>query len=301
MTSEAQFAVADIFDILREHQVAFEPETERRIREELERKFSYVPKIGIFGKTGVGKSSLANALFGQAECAVNDVEACTRAPKEVLMKIGGDGLALIDVPGVGESDVRDAEYGALYAQLLPELDAVFWVLKADERAFARDYEFFGRLVRPYIDAGKPFFILLNQADKIEPVREWQEEARRPGTRQAENLAAKVAAVATGFGVPPSKVLPISANEKFNLVRVIEELVYALPAEQQVIVIRELANVRPENVSDWLSESTKKKLWEIVDGLVDTFAPAPIKVVYKTVRALAEAAWKLIPWDVMRIW
>jgi predicted GTPase len=37
--------------------------------------------IGIMGKTGVGKSSLCNALFRSEVCTVNAVEACTRQPQ----------------------------------------------------------------------------------------------------------------------------------------------------------------------------------------------------------------------------
>ena len=34
---------------------------------------NYEPKVGVFGKTGVGKSSLCNALFGQDVCEISDV------------------------------------------------------------------------------------------------------------------------------------------------------------------------------------------------------------------------------------
>ena len=37
---------------------------------------TYVPKIGVFGVTGVGKSSLCNALFGSDVAVISDVVAC---------------------------------------------------------------------------------------------------------------------------------------------------------------------------------------------------------------------------------
>ncbi|MBW6101324.1 hypothetical protein HTY54_20665 [Escherichia coli] len=37
-------------------------------------------------------------------------------------------------PGVGESRDRDAEYEALYRDILLELDSVLWLIKADDRA-----------------------------------------------------------------------------------------------------------------------------------------------------------------------
>lgn len=74
---------------------------------------SYEPKIGIFGKTGVGKSSLCNALFGKDICSISDVEACTRNPQEVFLGMGQKGIKLLDVPGVGENSERVKEYAQL--------------------------------------------------------------------------------------------------------------------------------------------------------------------------------------------
>ena len=99
-----------------------------RIREKLTEILNYEPRIGVFGKTGAGKSSLCNALFGQDVCPIGDVEACTRNPQEVFLNMDEKGIKLVDVPGVGESQERDKEYGELYASLLPELDVVLWLL-----------------------------------------------------------------------------------------------------------------------------------------------------------------------------
>lgn len=40
-------------------------------------------------------------------------------------------MIITDLPGVGESRDRDAEYEALYRDILPELDLVLWLIKAD--------------------------------------------------------------------------------------------------------------------------------------------------------------------------
>ncbi|MDN2301258.1 hypothetical protein FCY69_25965, partial [Escherichia coli] len=43
----------------------------------------------------------------------------------------GHSMVITDLPGVGESRDRDAEYEALYRDILPELDLVLWLIKAD--------------------------------------------------------------------------------------------------------------------------------------------------------------------------
>ena len=52
----------------------------REIKAEISRIRNYSPKVAIFGDTGVGKSSLCNALFGKDIAEISDVEACTRSP-----------------------------------------------------------------------------------------------------------------------------------------------------------------------------------------------------------------------------
>ncbi len=47
-------------------------------------------------------------------------------------------MTLVDLPGIGETPQHDQEYRELYRQLLPELDLIIWILRADERAYAAD-------------------------------------------------------------------------------------------------------------------------------------------------------------------
>ncbi|EAA3799314.1 GTP-binding protein, partial [Salmonella enterica subsp. enterica] len=189
-----------------------QPEQKANLARKLHEMRSYVPKVGVFGKTGVGKSSLCNALFGQDICEISDVEACTREPQEVLLSIGSSGLRLLDVPGVGESHERDQEYDELYQSLLPELDLIFWVFKADDRAAASDEHFYKRLIQRYVEAGKPFLAVLNQVDKVEPFREWDMEERKPSPRQLGNIETKRISVASLLGIPMSRVIAVSADE-----------------------------------------------------------------------------------------
>lgn len=244
-----------------------------RIREKLTETLDYKPKIGVFGKTGAGKSSLCNGLFGQDLCKVSDIQACTRNTQEVLLGMGNDkGMVLVDVPGVGENLERDAEYEALYKSLLPEMDLVIWVLKGDDRAYSVDIEFYEKMVKPYMDKGKPFLIVLNQVDKIEPFREWDETNSRPGPKQQDNITRKVRDVSNCFHLPVSQISAVSAVEGYGLVDLVDNMVFTLPDRRLRITVTEQVPV--ENRSAKVQETVKKDWLEtVVDAVVNVASKA----------------------------
>lgn len=244
---------------------------------------SYQPVAGVFGKTGAGKSSLCNAVFGKDVCEISDIAGCTRKPQEVILDIGGKGIKLLDVPGVGESNERDKEYAELYRSLLPELDLVLWVIKGDDRAFSSDETFYKNLVRPYVDKGRPFIIALNQVDKIEPFREWDESAQKPGAKQAENIEQKRISVAKIFDLPYSCVIPVSANEKYGLVQLVEKIIEVLPADKKAIVLDSVkAENRSENSKAEAKDGLISELFNIVTDIIPVapIAKAAVKLVTK---------------------
>ena len=218
------------------------PEAREKLKIEMNKFLTYEPKVAIFGKTGVGKSSLTNALFGKDVCKVSDVEACTREPQEVFLKLEGasNGIKLLDVPGIGESAERDKQYFKLYAEILKEADMALWVLKADDRTFSADEEFYRTCMKPYIDAGKPFAVAVSQVDKIEPFREWDEIKHLPGPTQEGNIAKKLNYVAQQVGeFTVSQVVAVSANENYNLSNLMLQLIKALPADKRYQTIRNM--------------------------------------------------------------
>jgi len=271
---------AKVFDVLGKHEKISEAQ-KKRIVKKIGSMLNYTPRIGVFGKTGVGKSTLCNALFGKDICRVSDVESCTRDIQEVELNAGRS-IVLLDVPGVGENGKRDAEYSELYRSVMPKLDAIFWLLKGDDRAYSVDLNFYKYVVKEHVEQKKPFIVVLNQIDKIEPFREWNIPERKPGTKQADNIKRKIEAVSTGFGIRTADVIPISAEEKYGLVNLVDELIFSLPDEKKLTVLKEVEeeNRSVEAKSDaWngfvrFIEKTVDKVVEVVSDICsfvkDTF-------------------------------
>jgi uncharacterized protein len=280
----------DLFDEFKKRGIPFDEDIRKRITDKITAVLSYVPKIGIFGKTGVGKSSLCNSIFGKEISKINDIEPCTREGQIVPIRLGTTKLNLIDLPGVGEDKNTNEEYKKLYQELLPTIDIVLWVLKADDRAYSVDQEFYENVVKPHLDQEKPFFIVINQVDKIEPFRDWDYDNHKPSYKQNENIQLKKFAVANFFNIPQSKIIAVSANEQYNLVDLINEIVYLLPKDKKITFLR---NVKEDFRSEESIGATKKGFIETISEFLQGIISPVIDIADKIVNIVS----KIIPWFV----
>ena len=230
------------------------------IRAEVDKIRNYTPKVAIFGDTGVGKSSLCNALFGKDAAEVSDVEACTRKPYGILLgEEGGSGIILVYVPGVGEDPARHQEYKDLYKSLLPELDLVLWAIKSDDRKYSTAIEVYQEILVPNLEEC-PVVFVITQADKIEPHRKWNEIDNKPGEEQLANLAIKINDISSRFDVSANKIVAVSASDSYNLVELVNKVVEILPNEKKFSFTREATE---EVVSEKAARSAEKGILDVV--------------------------------------
>ena len=260
-----------------------------RILQQINQLTRYEPTIGIMGKTGAGKSSLCNALFAGDVSPVSDVAACTREPLRFRLQLGKRYMTIVDLPGVGESSVRDNEYAALYCQQLPRLDLVLWLIKADDRALAVDEHFYHQVIGEAY-RHKVLFVI-SQSDKVEPTC----GDEKLSTEQKQNISRKICLLHELFQ-PVNPVCAVSIRLQWGLRMMAERMIRCLPREASSQVAVQLsAPLR----TDAVNKKARDDFGETVGSVLDTVSsmpliPAQVRSVIQSVRdivvSVARAVW-----------
>lgn len=260
-----------------------------RILQQINQLTHYEPVIGIMGKTGVGKSSLCNALFVGEVSPVSDVAACTREPLRFRLQVGERFMTIVDLPGVGESGVRDTEYTALYREQLPRLDLVLWLIKADDRALATDEHFYRQVIGEAY-RHKVLFVI-SQADKAEPTSSEGELS----TEQKQNISRKICLLHELFR-PVHPVCAVSVRLQWGLRVMAERMIRCLSREASSPVVAQLQAPFRTTV---VREQARDDFGETVGAVLDTVSsfpliPAPVRTIIQAVRSsvvsVARAVW-----------
>lgn len=244
------------------------------IRNKIDQIRKYTPKVGVFGNSGVGKSSLCNALFGREVAKISDVEACTRKPQEILLGSANGGIILVDVPGIGEDPDHHKEYTDLYKSLAPELDLVLWAIKADDRNYASALETYKEVFLNTKNA-PPVIFVITQTDKTNDTEDWNSAEYKPGKTQEQNIAIKENDVSRRFGVSTKQIISVAASQKngktYNFRQLVDLIVEILPKEKKYAFTRE---AKEENVTNEARAEAEK-------GIIDT------------IKIMAGRAWDLV--------
>ncbi|MAR51681.1 MAG: GTPase [Propionibacteriaceae bacterium] len=135
----------------------------RNLDQQLSRLAERRLRVAVFGRVGVGKSSLVNALIGQELLATDVAHGCTRRqqalPWEIMIP-GLNAIELVDTPGIDE--IAAAARARLAARVAMQSDLVLLVLDADISRIELD------ALETLIKSGKPVLPVLNRSDCCPP-------------------------------------------------------------------------------------------------------------------------------------
>ena len=137
------------------------------------------PRIFLIGRTGVGKSSLINALCSAYVAPVSDTRSCTETAQTYQCKDGERTLMeILDTRGIAESDNLNAEISAedMLINQVKEFspDVAIFMLNCTHRDDVdSDVNFLKKLSESYAQAYNmrlPIVAVVNKCDEIAPSR-----------------------------------------------------------------------------------------------------------------------------------
>lgn len=166
--SDALMEISGSVDDLRES-----CETGRILREGL--------RVSIIGKPNVGKSSLMNALLGQARAIVTDIPGTTRDTIEENLHIRGIPVVLTDTAGIRDTEDQVESMGIERSRdAFLHADLVLWMLDGSRPLSEEDLS-----IREQLDPARTL-VILNKTDLPQAV----------SVEEAENLFEGAEVIAT---------------------------------------------------------------------------------------------------------
>jgi predicted GTPase len=224
----------------------------RRDLAQLEGRAAEPIRILVAGQTGVGKSSLINALAGEVQAVIDTVPATRTFTTYKLTRAGLPAALIVDSPGLAAPKAIPALVTAADG-----CDMLLWVSAATRAARQLDRAALAA-VREHFAAKPnrhrpPMLLVLTHIDKLRPFKEWEPpyDLDAGTSEKATTIRAAVEAVSTELGFAASDVVPVRADitaAAYNVDAVWARIVGLIPDAERARLVRVLADVR--SASGW---------------------------------------------------
>jgi len=192
--------------------------------------------IGFFGRRNAGKSSLVNAVTGQASALVSDVKGTTTDPVFKSMELLPLGpVVIIDTPGFDDEGDLGEKRVSRAKQVLNKTDMAVLVIDSEIGALVDIEE---ELLDLFKAKNIPYIIALNKSEKIP-------EENLPRKNQHEPLLRYLTSGSCGMcgswlKKEINNILPVSAKTGFNINLLKEKIAQIAQTEEpEKYLVRDL--------------------------------------------------------------
>ena len=225
------------------------------LKEQVMKELHRPTHIAVIGKTGVGKTSTINALFG-TDWKISHVRAETKEEQVFIYENERGRLKISDLPGFGEDIDTEALHRAIYKRVLKECDVALLILKADTRDMLEVQRTLRDVVGKSLNSvSKRIVVGLNQVDLVYP-GDWLEGPNIPSPDQQKNIKKiinqRIKSIKKVYAIKPSNVVAYSAIKRYHLVHLFAAMVTSTVGHAWVLDAK-------KNIADYLEMVDPKYL------------------------------------------